>query len=152
MLVLFSNGTSQLTGSHLNYIEAILYGQIAPPFPAPLDCIQDFLIAFRDKLTSTKNSDVVNIKGNFEASGLKIFLFVFKINHLHDFQKNFAAPSTSTCMDLQMDVMTYYGQLANVILPKAFNISGKDFLKIYKYLFFFYFYDIFRSYQYLQGS
>jgi len=69
MLILFSNGTSRLTGFHLNYIEAILYGQISSPFPAPLDCIQEFLVSFRDKLSSAKNTDVVNIKKNFVATG-----------------------------------------------------------------------------------
>lgn len=124
ILVLFSNGTSRLTGSHLNIIEAILNGDISPPFPAPLDCLQDFLISFRDKLSISKSQDIVNIKQNFVATGVKFFIY-FKFNHLHVFQIFLSAPSNSSCLDLQMNAMPYYEQLTNVIQPKILDFSGK---------------------------
>jgi len=56
LVLLVANATSQFSGVDSDVVYDIINGTAVPPFPAPLDCIANDLLAIRAQLqTMTEN-------------------------------------------------------------------------------------------------
>lgn len=62
MVVFAANATNILSGVDSEIIFDILNGVINPLFLSPLDCIERYLVAMKDKIDSLRNSFIPQIQ------------------------------------------------------------------------------------------
>lgn len=62
MVVFAANATSSLSGVDSEIIFEILNGVINPPFVSPLDCVESYLIAMKNRIARLKNSFIPQLQ------------------------------------------------------------------------------------------